>query len=252
MEGEEVIALFDFCWFNQEIFKKSSSSPTSSSLKKSPDHQIGEDSPKAEFSSQLLSIHPRSNSDYMMSSKTSTNSGLFSPDSVLYVLSASQLEIVLSGTEGEAEFPGTPESRKVKTDDNEKKKKKRKKRRKSNDKLKKGLSKSLSELEFEELKGFMDLGFVFSEEDKNDSSLVEIIPGLQRLGREKDVGEQRRNSAPDESSVTRPYLSEAWEVLDRRNRENPLMNWKVPAVSNETGMKNSLKWWAHVVASTVR
>ncbi|GFZ02572.1 hypothetical protein Acr_15g0011800 [Actinidia rufa] len=31
---------------------------------------------------------------------------------------------------------------------------------------------------------FMDLGFVFSEEDVN-SSLVEIIPGLQRLKREK-------------------------------------------------------------------
>jgi hypothetical protein len=40
--------------------------------------------------------------------------------------------------------------------------------------------KSLLDLEFEELKGFMDLGFVFSEEEK-DSRLVSIIPCLQRL-----------------------------------------------------------------------
>ncbi|CAN1142444.1 hypothetical protein LINPERPRIM_LOCUS26028 [Linum perenne] len=42
-------------------------------------------------------------------------------------------------------------------------------------------SKSMSSLEFEELKGFMDLGFVFSEKDK-ESSFVSILPGLQRLG----------------------------------------------------------------------
>ncbi|KAM1105151.1 hypothetical protein ACFX13_013746 [Malus domestica] len=39
---------------------------------------------------------------------------------------------------------------------------------------KKSESKSLTDLQFEELKGFMDLGFVFSEEDK-DSNLVSII-----------------------------------------------------------------------------
>ncbi|MCL7043829.1 hypothetical protein MKW94_016938 [Papaver nudicaule] len=43
--------------------------------------------------------------------------------------------------------------------------------------------KSLSDLEFEELKGFMDLGFVFSEEDRNSS----LIPGLQRLGNKENL-----------------------------------------------------------------
>ena len=57
----------------------------------------------------------------------------------------------------------------------------------------------------------MDLGFVFSKEDVN-SSLVEIIHGLQRLAK-KDDGEQVNEtsscSAFDESSIPRPYLSKA-------------------------------------------
>ncbi|KAM2560756.1 hypothetical protein COP2_012763 [Malus domestica] len=62
------------------------------------------------------------------------------------------------------------------------------------------------DLQFEELKGFIDLGFVFSEEDK-DSNLVSIIPRLQRLGKKDDS----RDESFDESAITRPYLSEAWE-----------------------------------------
>ena len=109
----------------------------------------------------------------------------------------------------------------------------------------------MSDLEFEELKGFMDLGFVFSEEDK-DSSLASIIPGLQRLRKKEE--EEEENEDCDEISVPRPYLSEAWEVqeYDRRKKENSLVNWKMPAINNETDMKESLRWWAHTVASTVR
>ncbi|KAL5053768.1 hypothetical protein RYX36_034450, partial [Vicia faba] len=72
---------------------------------------------------------------------------------------------------------------------------------------KKKESKSVSELELEELRGFMDLGFVFSEEDKN-SNLVSIIPGLRRLGK-KD--EEQEEDVCDESMIQRPYLYEAWE-----------------------------------------
>ncbi|GFZ12104.1 hypothetical protein Acr_23g0004890 [Actinidia rufa] len=110
---------------------------------------------------------------------------------------------------------------------------------------------------------FMDLGFVFSEEDVN-SSLVEIIPRLQRLKREKtgdllqrrgrtggEKGEKQGTSC-GESSVQRPYLSEAWEVWERERREKPLMNWRFLDVGNETGMKDGLKWWAHTIAPTVR
>ena len=44
-------------------------------------------------------------------------------------------------------------------------------------------SKSLTSLEFEELKVFMDLGFVFFEKDKDYLKLVSILPGLFRLGK---------------------------------------------------------------------
>ncbi|CAI8618682.1 unnamed protein product [Vicia faba] len=112
---------------------------------------------------------------------------------------------------------------------------------------KKKESKSVSELELEELRGFMDLGFVFSEEDKN-SNLVSIIPGLRRLGK-KD--EEHEEDVCDESMIQRPYLYEAWEVHERE-KENSLMNWNVPAMKNEVDMKNSLRLWAHKVASIVR
>ena len=93
----------------------------------------------------------------------------------------------------------------------------------------------------------MDLGFVFSEEDK-DSSLASIIPGLQRLGKSDEEEEDSELG----SSVQRPYLSEAWKAQERRKKENPLVNWKIPALNNEIDIKDSLRWWAQTVASTVR
>lgn len=110
---------------------------------------------------------------------------------------------------------------------------------------KKWLSKSLSELEFEELKGFTDLGFVFSEQDKDDSHLVEMIPGLQKQKVEgnNELILLRATIRP------RPYLSQAWEYC---YEESQLMKWRVPAHVNDIDMKDSLKWWAHTVASSVR
>ncbi|CAN1240935.1 hypothetical protein LINPERPRIM_LOCUS4745 [Linum perenne] len=96
----------------------------------------------------------------------------------------------------------------------------------------------------------MELGFVFSEEDK-DSRLVLIFPGLQRL---RKVEHPPPSSPP---AVPRPYLSEAWAAKEERKKENkkkilnPLMNWKVP-MRNEVELKDSLRLWAHSVASTVR
>ncbi|OVA13188.1 Protein of unknown function DUF1685 [Macleaya cordata] len=116
-----------------------------------------------------------------------------------------------------------------------------------------GSSRSLSDLEFNELKGFMDLGFVFSEEDKNSSTLVSIIPGLQRLGkRESDQIDDETIIDEHEGLISRPYLSEAWDILDQRKEENPLMNWRIPALRSEIDMKDHLRFWAHTVASTVR
>lgn len=115
------------------------------------------------------------------------------------------------------------------------------------DRRKKRLSKSLSELEFEEVKGFIDLGFVFSEDDV-DSDLAEIVPGLQKLGHKTESFDRGRRENVGERE--RPYLSEAWEL--RQKEEKALMKWRIPAARNEMEMKDSLKFWAHTVASAVR
>lgn len=77
-----------------------------------------------------------------------------------------------------------------------------------------------SELEFEEVKGFMEIGFVFSHQDM-DSRLLKIIPGRRR-----------------------PYLSQAWH-------QDPLsIDWRA-LMSNEIQMKHSLQCWAHTLASAL-
>ncbi|KAA8519621.1 hypothetical protein F0562_013934 [Nyssa sinensis] len=194
MAPEEVMNLFNSCWFTLEILKKQPSTSNSSVSQTNPGQQIQEDSPRFN-SSSLPTIHIRSKSDHL-SSEESFRSDSLSPNSVLFT---PYLQTILSGKEAtQEEYPSKQQHKE------EEPKKIRGTRRRA----KKGVSKSLSDLEFEELKGFMDLGFVFSEEDK-DSSLVAIIPGLQRLGKKSDDEEQE--NGVDESSVPRPYLSEAWD-----------------------------------------
>ncbi|XP_052203177.1 uncharacterized protein LOC127808648 [Diospyros lotus] len=231
MDPEAVINLFDFFWFALGIFDKQNSG-------KSPDQKMQENKQENKQGARTssLPILVRSKSD-LLSSMASFNPDSLSPDSVLFT---ANIQTVWSGKGDVEELEGEEEAKQPSVP---------RKRR-----SKKGFTKSLSDLEFEEVKGFMDLGFVFSEEDAN-SSLVEIIPGLQRLGKkdgEKEEPADDGNVLDESSSVPRPYLSEAWEVLERRKRETPLMNWRIPALSNETDVKNSLKRWAHTVASTIR
>ncbi|KAM3284892.1 hypothetical protein P3S67_023691 [Capsicum chacoense] len=224
MDLEAVLNLFDSCWFELEILNKRSN------YKKTPDDKIQENLVEStEKDSVLLEIIQLGS----QSDDLSYNSDSFSPDSVL---------------------PAThfqPDGKKA-----ESKKVKGRRRRRRTRRTKKGLSKSLSELEFEELKGFMDLGFEFSQEDVN-SSLVEIIPGLHKLRKNRDSDDNDQDKKVDifeksNKSRARPYLSEAWGVLEKKKKMNPLMNWKVPETSNEIDMKHSLKWWAHTVAATVK
>ncbi|KAG9453459.1 hypothetical protein H6P81_006363 [Aristolochia fimbriata] len=93
--------------------------------------------------------------------------------------------------------------------------------------------KSFAELEREEIKGFMDLGFVFKEDQVTDR-VMSVIPGLSKLGENKKV-------------ITRPYLSEAW-LINRPN--SPLLNLKIPPISAASGadMKKHLRFWAKTVA----
>ncbi|GAB2214897.1 hypothetical protein Drorol1_Dr00019264 [Drosera rotundifolia] len=104
-----------------------------------------------------------------------------------------------------------------------------------------GGKKSLLDLENEELKGFMDLGFVF-DEDYKESRLMTIVPGLRRHGNGDDNESIRRD-------VPRPYLSEAWDEMEKRD---DLTNWRYWDLSDDNKMKNRIKVWAHCVAASVR
>ena len=232
MEAEAILKLFDSCWFGIQDMKEQPSSSTSTSSHENKDHQIKEGTAEPKLS-RSQTIHTRSMSDQLSSMTCSMHDSL-SPE---FVLLPQKLRTILSGKdvtdteEGEMQAHVQLEVKNITSEG-------RKKRQ----------SKSLSDLEFEELKGFMDLGFVFSEEDK-DSSLASIIPGLQRLGKNDD---EEEGEGSDEYAIPRPYLSEAWKVQEKRKKEKPLMNWKVPALNNENDMKDSLRLWAHTVASTVR
>ncbi|KAF8413813.1 hypothetical protein HHK36_001806 [Tetracentron sinense] len=97
--------------------------------------------------------------------------------------------------------------------------------------------KSRSDLEFEEVQGFRDLGFIFDKEVLNQS-VVNMIPGLQ----------DKTSVDWDEEKVRRPYLSEAWLV--QRSSSPPIPDW---VDSRSIGdMKAQLKFWARAVASNVR
>ncbi|KAJ3692118.1 hypothetical protein LUZ60_012468 [Juncus effusus] len=105
-------------------------------------------------------------------------------------------------------------------------------------------SKSMSELELEELKGLMDLGFSFSDIEENlDSRLARIVPGLRRSGGEGEV---------EVEVVRRPYLSEAWAVRDEVERKRLLRDWRVLKNGDEEDVKEHLRRWAHAVATTIK
>ncbi|KAK3206826.1 hypothetical protein Dsin_020872 [Dipteronia sinensis] len=249
MDFENVIKIFDSCWFEMEILKSQPRSSSLSVFEANPDQENEENQSKPEIS-RIPSRHKRS----MSADLTSFDSVLsLSPDSVLF---APKLQTILSGKEsieGEEEEEEPKPAHDFQEHVSKKKTAARNRRRKRNT-CGGGESKSLSDLEFEELKGFMDLGFVFTEEDNEDSRLVEIVPGLQRLkGRDHQISDDHESA----NNISRPYLSEAWDALDMKKEEeekSPLliMNWKIPALSNEIDMKDHLKWWAHTVASTVR
>ncbi|KAK4271737.1 hypothetical protein QN277_020383 [Acacia crassicarpa] len=236
MEAEEVLNLYVSCWFELEILKENSSSCKTSSSLSNPDHKMEQDSSKTKLS-HIKTKHARSQSDQLNSITSFKYDDSVSPDSVLL---QADLQSILSRkevTDPQVEEEKTQENHGVSPSNKKIARRGSKKRE----------NKSLSDLEFQELKGFMDLGFVFSEEDK-DSSLASIIPGLQRLGNK----DERERDSDNYSTIQRPYLSEAWEVQDKRKKQNPLMNWRVPTLNNEIDMKDSLRLWAHTVASTVK
>lgn len=288
MAADEVLNLFDSNWFGPSVFSAIKSGTTSTTpsqeAKTIPsdhdhDHQgqtfqedlIIQDSLSSQNHDQKFCFSPilpshlnvRSHSEHLLEYSSFRGSffsdSQLSPSSVLSLNSA-KLQTIFSGKEVK-DFPEQVENISTSTEKEaeevviKKKVNKRRRRKVRNS------SKSLSDLEFEELKGFMDLGFVFTEEECRDSKLVSIIPGLQRLSGKKqsNISSGQTKEEDDDhdqghgSLISRPYLSEAWDVLDsQRKKKSPLMNWKIPVSGSEIDMKDQLKFWAHSVASTVR
>lgn len=243
-----LLDLFSYFWFENQIFDKNSVPTFVSKVDDVADND--NDQPKlARVSTSTTHADDKTS---VMSSQESLGSGgsdnLLSPNSVLMIRSPKKLETILSGKESDVVLEAaTMEKHEPKKVSHSSERLNNTRRRKKG----KGLStKSLSELEFEELKGFMDLGFVFSEEDKN-SRLAEIIPGLQRFGKEEE--DKIKNSMSAAASSKKPYLSQAWEDMECRRKAAEKLKWKInAAVDNEIDMKHQLKFWAHSVASAIK
>ena len=126
--------------------------------------------------------------------------------------------------------------------------------------LEKSMScKSSGELELKELKGFMDLGFIFKKEHISPR-MISLLPGLQRLKmyNNKQIkgssdqlvkANEIEEKEEQERGVIRPYLSEAWLI---KRPGSPLLNLKVPRVSAAADMKKHLRFWARTVASEIQ
>lgn len=115
---------------------------------------------------------------------------------------------------------------------------------------------SLMELELEEVKGFMDLGFRFNKECLSPR-MMSVLPGLQRVklhqvardGDDDDETDQQ-DDEDYEKRVMRPYLSEAWLI---KRPDSPLLNFRMPRVTAAADdMKKHLRFWAKTVASEIQ
>ncbi|XP_022745220.1 uncharacterized protein LOC111295761 [Durio zibethinus] len=124
-------------------------------------------------------------------------------------------------------------------------------------KLQKSTScRSLKDLELEEVKGFMDLGFIFKKEHLN-ARMISVLPGVLRLGFFKTELNRAADELPKDDDieqgegkgVIRPYLSEAWLI---KRPDSPLLNIRVPRVTAAADMKKHLKLWARTVVSVVQ
>ncbi|KAK4285911.1 hypothetical protein QN277_002539 [Acacia crassicarpa] len=102
------------------------------------------------------------------------------------------------------------------------------------------MRKSLSDLEFEEVQGFKDLGFSFEKETINPS-VASIIPGLR---------EKNREETEEDKAMRRPYLSEAWLLQSCVPPPPPIPTYTSSKSSKD--MKQHIKFWARTVASNVR
>ncbi|KAL1565982.1 hypothetical protein AAHA92_01643 [Salvia divinorum] len=104
-------------------------------------------------------------------------------------------------------------------------------------------SRSSVDLELQEVKGFMDLGFVFKKHNLS-SHVISLIPGLQRIKSQddQDFDEEREGKVM--------MVPESWLV----NLPNSplILSLRISRVCNDSDtVKKHLKDWARTVATTV-
>lgn len=246
-----MLSLFDSYWFHRQILRPSPPPPPPPPspplppplLNREDSESRSSEPPPAPRPSLLLRRHRRSHSD------EAAHSGELRIENP-------KLQTILSGKEGpvgdEAPRNGSVGGSGETWTAAARRRRRGKRRGRSRES-----SRSLSELEFEELKGFMDLGFTFSDLE-GDPRLMSIVPGLQRLGKRaagdgepSAEGSSCASDEVDESAIPRPYLSEAWDAREEEE-ENMLRNWKIPPAADAVDLKDHLRFWAHAVASTVR
>ncbi|CAM8949159.1 unnamed protein product [Rhodiola kirilowii] len=127
-------------------------------------------------------------------------------------------------------------------------------------------SKTYADLEQEEVKGFIDLGFRFKREHISPKMIC-VVPGLQRIIRSPTSSfttspQYLKSDAElvtkpeieylnnvEGCATTRPYLSEAWLI---KRPDSPLLNMRVRRGHAAADMKKQLKFWARTVASETR
>lgn len=121
--------------------------------------------------------------------------------------------------------------------------------------------KTWEELELEEVKGFIDLGFEFSKENLSPR-MLSVVPGLQRFGSwDVDHDEERNGTNQDcdhelieeeegeeDRGVMRPYLSEAWI---ENGPESEFANIRLLRMSAAGDIKKRIRCWARTVANSV-
>ncbi|XP_047074048.1 translation initiation factor IF-2-like [Lolium rigidum] len=253
--AEDAIALYDTYWFHRLVLHSYSPAPAPLAPTPSPpaleQPQPPEQAP-AESNRELQRAptglrHRRTRSD---EAKTATFDTL-EPVKIPHAHRA-RLETILSGKDGLAAPAPQPQP--------ERRRRPGGRRRKQQ-----ARGRSLSELEFEEVKGLRDLGFTFSEADV-DAELASIVPGLRRLraAEEKEAKKAEAAAAEEEACRSRaasasasaprrrrPYLSEAWEDEEAEVRR-VLGTFRIPAADGGADLKEHLRLWAHNVASAVR
>ncbi|KAK8936167.1 hypothetical protein KSP39_PZI013764 [Platanthera zijinensis] len=244
MGGEDgILALFELHWFHRFVLHRSSPTTLPPPDDDSPDISVDSDlavSVASESSPTLfLRYHSRSTIDEL---ESSTDIEIQKP--ALQKIPSGKIPAVdVEPIAPPIAIRGRKERRLMRSRDPQRAKRRERRER----------SKSLSELEFEEVKGFIDLGFTFSDAEASDPWLISILPGLQRL-KAADEGDSLPAVFPAMEVpvvVTRPYLSEAWDAAEEEEMSWVLRNWRIPAQSEGVVMKDHLRFWAHAVASAV-